>query len=185
MESIAGVDGSAIMNQLSEIIATCGLSVVGAIVVLIVGRVAAGIIRASVRKGLTTMHTPDNVRIVVPNASVYGQTIKNFTANDPRRNDLVIGISYADDIGRAVETISRCVTSDSRFLKNPEPVIAVAELADSAVNIVVRPWCRTEDYWDLRFDLTRRIKEQIEAAGCSIPLPQRDVHLHQVGGSAA
>jgi small conductance mechanosensitive channel len=281
MESIAGFDASAIMQQLSEIIATYGLSVVGAIVVLIAGRIAAGIIRSSVRRGMTsarmdaalvpfvsnmvyylviafvvvavlnlfgiqttsliavlgaaglavglalqgtlsnfaagvmllifrpfkigdfvdaggtagtvieigvfstTLHTPDNVRIVLPNSSVYGQTIRNFTANDTRRNDLVIGISYDDDIGRAVETISRCVTSDSRVLKDPAPVIAVAELADSAVNIVVRPWCKTEDYWNLRFDLTRRIKEQLEAAGCSIPYPQRDVHLHQVGGSAA
>ena len=131
----------------------------------------------------TTLHSPDNVRIVVPNASIYGQTVKNFSANDTRRNDMVIGISYDDNIGRAIETVQRILSSDDRVLKDPDPVIAVSELADSSVNLVVRPWCKKEDYWDLRFDLTRRFKEELEAAGCSIPYPQTDVHVHQTSAA--
>jgi small conductance mechanosensitive channel len=129
----------------------------------------------------TQLHTPDNVKIAIPNSAVYGQTIKNYSANDTRRNDLVIGISYDDDIARAVETIQRILAADSRVLEDPEPVVAVADLADSSVNLVVRPWCAGSDYWPLRFDLTRQIKEELEAAGCSIPYPQRDVHLYQEG----
>jgi small conductance mechanosensitive channel len=133
----------------------------------------------------STLHTPDNVKIIVPNSSVYGETITNYSANDTRRVDLVIGIGYGDDIGRAVETIGRVIAADARVLKEPEPQIAVAELGDSSVNLVVRPWCSGGDYWGLRFDLTRAIKEQLEAAGCSIPFPQRDVHLHPADGAAA
>jgi small conductance mechanosensitive channel len=133
----------------------------------------------------TTLHTPDNVKIVVPNSAIYGAIIKNFSANDTRRNDMVVGISYDDDIGTAIATIQRILGSDERVLNDPEPVIAVSEMADSSVNIVVRPWCKKEDYWGLRFDLTRRFKEEIEAAGCSIPYPQTDVHLHTKSTSAA
>jgi len=125
----------------------------------------------------TTLHSPDNVRIVIPNSAVYGETIKNFSANDTRRIDLVMGISYGDDIGRAIETLRAVLAEDSRVLPEPEPTIAVSELADSSVNLVVRPWCNKGDYWPLRFDLTRTMKERLEAAGCSIPFPQNDVHL--------
>ncbi len=128
----------------------------------------------------TTLDTPDNVRIILPNSSVYGTTIKNFTTNDNRRNDLVIGISYDDDIGVAVDTVLAVLRADDRVLADPEPLVAVAELADSSVNLNVRPWCRKEDYWTLRADLNRRIKEKLEAAGCHIPYPQADVHMRQV-----
>jgi small conductance mechanosensitive channel len=128
----------------------------------------------------TVLHSPDNVRILVPNSAIYGGMVKNFTANDNRRNDFVLGIAYTDDIGRAIETVHKVLGSDDRVLPDPEPVVAVSELADSSVNLVVRPWCKKEDYWGLRFDLTRRFKEELEAAGCSIPFPQTDVHLHQV-----
>jgi len=127
----------------------------------------------------TILHTPDNVRIVAPNSTIYGGVIKNFSSNDTRRVDLVMGIDYGDDIGRAVETIQRVVGEDSRVLSDPAAVIAVSELADSSVNLVVRPWCAAGDYWPLRFDLNRTLKEQLEAAGCSIPFPQTDVHLHK------
>jgi small conductance mechanosensitive channel len=125
----------------------------------------------------TVLHTADNVRITLSNSSVYGDTIKNYSANETRRNDLVVGISYDDDIARALETIQSVLAADPRVLRDPEPVVAVAELADSSVNLVVRPWCAGTDYWGLRFDLTRRLKEALEEAGCSIPYPQRDVHL--------
>jgi small conductance mechanosensitive channel len=128
----------------------------------------------------TTLNSPDNVRITVPNSAIYGAIIKNFSANDTRRIDMVMGVSYDDHLGKAMDTIRRVVVSDPRVLNDPEPVIAVAELADSSVNIVVRPWCKKEDYWAVRFDLTRALKEQLESAGCSIPYPQTDVHLHQV-----
>jgi small conductance mechanosensitive channel len=123
------------------------------------------------------LHTPDNVKIIIPNSAVYGDTITNYSANDTRRNDLLIGISYGDDIARAVETIRAVLAGDSRVLDDPEPTVAVAELADSSVNLVVRPWCAGGDYWPLRFDLTRKLKEELEAAGCSIPYPQQDIHV--------
>jgi small conductance mechanosensitive channel len=126
----------------------------------------------------TTLHSPDNVRIVVPNSSIYGQMVKNYSTNETRRNDMVIGIDYSDDIGKAVETIRKLLAADSRVLKDPAPVIVVGELGDSSVNLFVRPWCTKGDYWGLRWDLTRSIKVELEAAGCSIPFPQTDVHLH-------
>ena len=125
----------------------------------------------------TTLNTPDNVRITVPNSGVYGQTISNYTAYDTRRNDLVLGISYADDIETAFGVIRQVLDADDRVLADPVPDIWVGNLGDSSVDILIRPWCKTEDYWALRFELTRKLKEQIEAAGCSIPFPQRDVHI--------
>ena len=127
----------------------------------------------------TTMKSPDNIKIVVPNSQVYGQTIKNFNGFDTRRIDLVIGISYDDDISKAIDTIRSVVSADQRVMAEPETLIAVSNLGDSSVDLVVRPWCTGSDYWPLRFDLTRKIKEDLEAAGCSIPFPQTDVHLHQ------
>jgi small conductance mechanosensitive channel len=133
----------------------------------------------------TVLHSPDNVRIIVPNSAVYGQLVKNYSANETRRNDLVIGISYDDDIGAAIRTIQDVLGGDPRVLQDPVPVVAVSELADSSVNLVVRPWCKAADYWALRFDLTRSLKERLEAAGCSIPYPQTDVHLPSAEKAAA
>jgi len=132
----------------------------------------------------TRLNTPDNVGIVIPNSAVWGTTIRNYAANDTRRIDLVAGISYDDDIGLAMRTIEQML-QDSRVLKDPAPTIAVSELADSSVNIVVRPWCNRDDYWGLRCDLTRKIKEDLENVGCSIPYPQQDVHMHEVKPTAA
>jgi len=125
----------------------------------------------------TLLNTGDNVRITIPNAQVYGDTVKNFSFNDTRRIDLVMGIGYGDNIGTAVSIIERVITADERTLKDPAPKVAVAELGDSSVNLVVRPWCKKEDYWGLRWDLTRKLKEELEAGGCSIPFPQRDIHV--------
>jgi small conductance mechanosensitive channel len=131
----------------------------------------------------TTLHSPDNVRITVPNSGVYGSIVKNYSYNETRRNDMVFGISYNDDITKAVDVIQRALAGDDRVLKDPAAVIAVGELADSSVNLLVRPWCKGSDYWGLRWDLTRKIKEDLEAAGCSIPYPQQDVYMHQVSAS--
>jgi len=131
----------------------------------------------------TLLATPDNIQITVPNSAIYGAIIINYSAEDTRRNDLVIGVSYGDDLKAAEETLRRVLNADSRVLKEPEAQVAVSELGDSSVNFVVRPWCRSEDYWPLRFDLTRRIKEELEASGCSIPFPQRDIHV--INGAAS
>lgn len=140
---------------------------------------AAGASGEVVEIGLfsTKLHTTDNVRVILPNSSVFGNLIRNFTANDERRVDLTVGIDYGDDIGGAMETIGRVLDAEERVLEEPAPVIGVAELGDSAVSLMVRPWCRTEDYWSLRRDLTRALKEALEADGYSLPFPQRDVHL--------
>jgi small conductance mechanosensitive channel len=124
--------------------------------------------------------TPDNVEVRVPNSEVFGKVIKNYTASGTRRVDLVVGVSYDDDLGVAVRTCMDVIAADSRVLSEPEPVVAVHEMADSSVNLVVRPWVNTPDYWNVRWDLTRALKESLESAGCTIPFPQRDVHLHQV-----
>jgi len=145
---------------------------------------AAGTAGSVIEIGIfsTILHTPDNVRITVPNGAIWGQIIKNYSANDTRRNDLAVGVSYGDDLGLAIRTVEQVLAGDDRVLKDPAPVVAVNALGDSSVEIVVRPWCRSSDYWALRFDLWRRLKEELEAAGCSIPFPQRDVHL--TGGDA-
>lgn len=125
----------------------------------------------------TTLATPDNVRITMPNTKISGETIKNYSANPTRRIDLVMGVGYGDDLDLAMRTIREVVDEDDRVLADPQPQIAVSELGDSSVGIVVRPWVNGEDYWGVRFDLTKALKERLEAAGCEIPFPQRDVHL--------
>ncbi len=128
----------------------------------------------------TTLKSPDNIKITVPNSQIYGATISNFNGYETRRVDMVMGINYDDNIQTAIDTIRSIVNADSRVLADPEPQIAVSNLGDSSVDIVVRPWCNAADYWALRFDLNRSLKEGLEGAGCSIPYPQTDVHLHQV-----
>jgi len=131
----------------------------------------------------TILATPDNVQIIVPNSSVWGQIIKNYSVHETRRNDLVVGVSYGDDLGKALATVREVLDADERVLVDPEPVVAVGNLGDSSVDLLVRPWCRAADYWPLRFDLIRRLKEALEAAGCTIPFPQRDVHVHGADGT--
>jgi small conductance mechanosensitive channel len=124
------------------------------------------------------MHTGDNQRIIIPNSAVYGDTITNTGALPTRRVDLVMGIGYDDNIGTAKQIISEIIASDERILAEPAPVIAVAELADSSVNLVVRPWVNAEDYWAVRFHLLESMKVKLEEGGISIPYPQRDVHVY-------
>lgn len=137
----------------------------------------------AIRVFSTTMNTGDNVRIVVPNGTVWGSVIKNYSINDTRRNDMVVGVSYDDDLGKVIEIITGILKADSRVLQDPEALVAVDEMGDSSMNLVVHPWCKRDDYWGLRRDLTRKFKEELERAGCSIPYPQQDVHMHQVGGA--
>jgi small conductance mechanosensitive channel len=140
---------------------------------------AAGTIR-EIGIFATTFTSGDNIKITVPNSQVYSSKISNFNGNDTRRVDLVMGISYGDNLQTAIDTIRRIVTSHELVLDDPEPKIAVSNLGDSSVDIVVRPWCNEADYWTVRFDLIRSLKEGLEAAGCSIPYPQRDVHMYSV-----
>jgi small conductance mechanosensitive channel len=132
----------------------------------------------------TILHTGDNVKVVVPNSQVYGQTIRNVSANPTRRIDLVIGVGYDDDLQVAKDTMLRVLASDARVLADPAPNVQVSELGDSSVDFIVRPWCATIDYWALRWGLLRALKEELEAAGCNIPFPQRDVHLYRAGPGA-
>ncbi|MEA1867487.1 MAG: mechanosensitive ion channel [Thermodesulfobacteriota bacterium] len=125
----------------------------------------------------TILNSPDNQKVIVPNGIITSNVITNVTANDTRRIDLVIGISYSDDIAKAKEIVSDLLQKEKRVLSDPAPVIAVSELADSSVNLVVRPWVKTGDYWTVRFDLTEEIKNSFDEAGISIPYPQQDVHL--------
>jgi small conductance mechanosensitive channel len=127
----------------------------------------------------SVLKTGDNIRVVIPNSQIYGAIIKNYNGYDTRRIDLVMGVSYDDDLQLAADTMTSILLADERVLKDPAPVVAVHELTDSSVNFVVRPWCQATDYWTLRWDLTRAMKEGLEKAGCSIPYPQRDVHVTQ------
>ena len=126
----------------------------------------------------TTVTTPDNQVITIPNSKVWGDVITNVTASDTRRVDLVFGISYGDSIERAQAVLEEVVTSHPLVLEDPAPMIRVSELADSSVNFIVRPWTKTGDYWTVYWDLHRAVKEAFDANGISIPFPQTDMHLH-------
>ncbi len=130
----------------------------------------------------TVLATPDNVKIIVPNAKVYGDIIKNYSANDTRRVDLTVGIAYGSSIEKAFQVLKKIVDEDPRVLKDPVTQIAVAELADSSVNLIVRPWVKKGDYWPVRLDLTRKMKEELDASGIEIPFPQRVVHMAPAAG---
>jgi small conductance mechanosensitive channel len=129
----------------------------------------------------TQLKTADNKTVIVPNAKLTDDNIVNWTAKGTRRVDMVFGIGYGDDIDKARALMADIVAADDRILKNPEPQIAVSELADSSVNFVVRPWVKVNDYWGVYFDLTEKIKKAFDTNGVSIPFPQRDVHVYQHG----
>ncbi|MCK5173787.1 MAG: mechanosensitive ion channel [Planctomycetes bacterium] len=129
----------------------------------------------------TVIHTPDNVRAIIPNAQITGGNILNYAVNGKRRVDLVVGISYEDDIGKAKSVIQSVLAGDERILKDPSPTVAVIELGDSSVNLVVRPWVKPADYWDVYFDATERVKIGLDENGISIPYPQRDIHIKNKG----
>ena len=125
----------------------------------------------------TKMKTPDNKVVIVPNGQITGDSITNFSAEETRRIDLVIGVGYGDDLSKVKTVLNDIVAADTRIHKEPAVTIAVSELADSSVNLVVRPWVNTVDYWAVRFDLIETIKNRFDAEGISIPFPQRDLHV--------
>lgn len=138
----------------------------------------------SMNLNTTTIKTFDNQVVVVPNGSIWGDNIVNVTGSDTRRVDMVFGIGYSDDIGKAQGILEDIVQSHALVLKDPEPNIKVHELADSSVNFVCRPWTKTSDYWTVYWDITRSVKERFDASGVSIPFPQRDVHIIQESSEA-
>ncbi len=126
----------------------------------------------------TIMKTGDNKQIIVPNSQIMDSIITNYSANDTRRVDMVVGVSYDDDLDKVRKTIEELVAAEDRILGEPACTIAVSELADSSVNFVVRPWVKTSDYWGVMFDLTEAIKKRFDQDGISFPFPQQDVHLY-------
>lgn len=124
----------------------------------------------------TQLVTPDNKLVIVPNASITGGNITNFSARGVRRVDLTFGISYSDDIAAAKGVLQEILAADPRILADPAPVVAVAALADSSVNLVVRPWVRVEDYWPVYWDVTEAVKLRFDQKRITIPFPQRVVH---------
>ena len=130
----------------------------------------------------TTMRTGDNKEVIVPNGGIYSGAITNYSARDTRRVDMVFGIGYDDDIRKPKEILEGLVAADDRILKDPAPVVALSELADSSVNFIVRPWVNSGDYWAVMWDMNEKVKTSFDEAGISIPYPQMDVHLHKQEG---
>ena len=128
----------------------------------------------------TTLNTPDNNRVIVPNSKIYGDTITNFSANSTRRVEIVAGIGYEDDIDTARAVLKEIVVQDTRILDDPEPTYQVTELADSSVNFTIRVWVESANFWSVYCDLTEQIKKRFDATGISIPYPQQDVYMHSV-----
>ncbi len=127
----------------------------------------------------TGLKTPDNKKIIIPNAKIMADNITNYSAKDERRVDIVASVSYNDDIDKVKQVLSDIVSGDERVLAEPAPTIAVLSLGDSSVDFAVRPWVRTGDYWGVFFDMQETIKKSFDAEGITIPFPQQDVHLHK------
>ncbi len=125
----------------------------------------------------TVLTTPDNKKVIVPNSKLTTDNIINYTTEETRRIDLVVGVGYNDDLKKVKETLTDILSHYSEILPEPAPVIAVSNLGDSSVDFVVRPWVKTQDYWDVRFRLNEEIKNRFDDEDITIPFPQRDVHV--------
>ena len=142
--------------------------------------VDAGPVSATVDEiGLFTTQftTADGVYVSCPNSSIWNSKVTNYSRNGQRRMDLVLGISYGDDIGQAMDILNGLMAKDDRVLKDPAPQCMVTTLGDSSVNITMRFWAKSADFWAVKWDMTRWSKEKIEEAGLSIPFPQRDMRM--------
>ena len=125
----------------------------------------------------TVLRTGDNRELIIPNGAIYGGIITNYSARSTRRVDMVFGVAYDDDLKAAKELLRSIILADDRVLSDPEPVVAVSELADSSVNFIVRPWVKSADYWPVLWDTTEKVKLEFDAQGLSIPYPQMDIHM--------
>ena len=127
----------------------------------------------------TILKSPDNKKIIVPNGKIVGDNIINYSAKETRRVEVVVGVSYSDDIDHVKKVLTAIVNEDERILQDPAPVVAVLELGSSSINFAVRPWVKNADYWSVFFSLQEKIKKQFDKEGISIPFPQQDVHIIQ------
>ena len=127
----------------------------------------------------TQLKTPDNKTIVIPNSKISSDNIVNYSTKGTRRLDLIIGIAYDDDIDKARQIIMDIIQKDERVFKDPEPIVVVSELADSSVNLTLRVWSKLEDFWNIFFETTEKVKKTFDAQGITIPFPQRDVHIYE------
>ncbi len=146
------------------------------------GAGVAGVVR-EIQVFTTTLKTPDNKTIIVPNAKLSGDNIINYSAEANRRVDMTVGVAYDADLAKVKDVLKDIISKDARIHADPAPQVVVAELADSSVNFVVRVWTSTEDYWGVKFDATETIKNRFDAEGIGIPFPQRDIHI--VSGAVA
>ncbi len=128
---------------------------------------------------ITTMTTLDNKRVIIPNSKIWGAPIINYTALNKRMIDMRVGISYSDNMGKAIQITMNVLKANKKVLSDPAPIVAVANLGDSSVDLLVRPWVKTSDYWTTKWELTQKIKEAFDKDGISIPFPQRDVHIFE------
>ena len=129
----------------------------------------------------TILKTGDNKQIIVPNSQIMDSIITNYSANDTRRVDMVVGVSYDDDLDKVRKTLEELIAAEERILAEPATTIAISALADSSVNFVVRPWVKSSDYWGVMYDMTEAIKKRFDQEGISFPFPQQDVHLYKQG----
>jgi len=208
-----------VMQTVADVGTEYGMSVIGAIVILVLGWWVAGWAKRTVAKALnrvksiddtltpflssivgyvvkifvlvveislftTELRTPDGIFKSVPNSSIWGASITNFSRNPTRRIDVVAGIAYGDDLPKAMDLLKGILDKDARILKDPAPEVMVVAMADSSVNINLRAWVNIGDYWPTLFDLNKEVKLGLEAAGFTIPFPQQDVYMHQVGKAA-
>lgn len=146
------------------------------------GAGVAGVVEA-IQIFTTTMKTGDNKTIIIPNAKLSGDNIINYSAKPTRRVDMTVGVAYDADLSKVRDVLKDIISKEARIHKDPEPLIAVAELADSSVNFVVRVWTDTGDYWGVMFDMNEAVKNRFDAEGIGIPFPQRDLHI--VSGQVA
>ena len=146
------------------------------------GAGVAGIVE-TIQIFTTTLRTPDNKTIIIPNAKLSGDNIINYSAKETRRVDMTVGVAYDADLSKVKAVLNDIISKDARIHSDPAPQVVVAELADSSVNFVVRVWTDTADYWNVKCDATETIKNRFDAEGIGIPFPQHDIHI--VSGSVA
>lgn len=132
----------------------------------------------------TTLHTPDNKKVVMANKNVWGTPITNFTTLGTRRVDMIFGVSYGTDIGFAKEIITKELEAVEQIMEEPAPLIEVFSMSESSVDFAVRPWVKTKDYWKVYYTLNQRVKYAFDENGIEIPFPQIDVHHHGYQGAA-
>ncbi|MCC5925838.1 MAG: mechanosensitive ion channel [Bacteroidetes bacterium] len=127
----------------------------------------------------TIMKTFDGIHMNIPNGKIWGSEVTNFSINPTRRHDLVFGIGYGDDMDKALALVKKVLDEDERILKEPAALVVISNLGDSSVDITARPWTKSADFWAVKWDVTKKVKEAFDANGVSIPFPQRDIHLYQ------